>query len=408
VTTYKRVVISEHFVNSGREVPIEPSHSLPGEYNYLHGSDPSTWHTGARAYSQLTYRNVWPHIDVVLKIVQQRLEQEFIVWPGGNPALIRLAWDGVDAMKLNADGSMTVSTMSGVVRQEPPHTFQQRKGRELRVRSRFQPIAANLYGFQIGKYNSKRPLIIDPPLLYSTYLGGTGDEYGGIAVDSTGAAYIGGITSSPTFPTSTGAYETSCPSPCSAGFVTKLNATGSGLIYSTLILGAGIAAIGVNSAGEAFITGRASSSSFPITPNAYQSYCYSGAFVSKLNATGTGLLYSSCFGGTPCPNCAPRALTVDSQGKAYIAGNDGAVGGVPSTANAYHSTNGGGMDALVSVVDTSLSGSDSLVYSTHLGGPGDDFAWALAVDTYGKIYVGGETHQPDGAPSFAFPVTPNA
>jgi hypothetical protein len=261
-------------------------------------------------------------------------------------------------------------------------------------------------GFRLGDYDRSRPLIIDPVLVYSTYLGGNGFDQGyAIAVDSLGSAYVTGKTAAADFPTTPGAFQTTFGGG-DALFIAKLNPEGTALVYSTYINGASGNGIAVDLAGNAYVTGEASTLNFPTTPGAFQTAPYGfDTFVTKLNATGSALVYSARFGGNF--DDFGRAIALDAAGNAYITGWTvcRATTCTFPTVNAVQPNYGGGyQDAFVTKINSVGS---ALIYSTYLGGGtiinGDnDWGEGIAVDSAGSAYVTGYTYSPD------FPVTPGA
>ena len=220
-------------------------------------------------------------------------------------------------------------------------------------------------------------------LVYSTYLGGSSTDYGqGIALDSSGNAYVTGYTDSTNFPVTTGAYQTTYGGGTDNAFVTAFNSSGNALIYSTYLGGSGTDygyGIAVDSSGNAYVTGATSSTNFPTTAGAYQTTS-GGAFVTKLHSGGHALVYSTYL------DAGGRGIAVDSSGNAYVTG--GAGSGFPTTSGAYQTTFGGIVDAFVTKFD---NGGDALTYSTYLGGSGGDVGRGIAVDSSGNAYVTGIT-----------------
>jgi hypothetical protein len=247
-------------------------------------------------------------------------------------------------------------------------------------------------GFEVGEYDRGRPLIIDPVLSYATYLGGTGGDVAyGIAVDSSGNAYITGVTNSTNFPTLSP--EQSSYAGSGDAFVLKLNSTGSAVVYSTYLGGTGAdaaAAVAVDPTGDAFITGTTMSVDFPTTTGAFQA-AYGGngdAFITELGSAGDKLVYSSYLGGSQADS--GQAVSVDSSGNAYLTGYTQSVD-FP-TVNPLQPVNGGASDAFVAKVN--FPGS-ALVYSTYLGGSEADVGQGIKVDNSGNAYIVGYTFSSD-------------
>jgi len=386
----ERLVFAENFVDSNEHPAIEVKGARAGAYNYLTGTDPANWHTDIHGYSELLYRDVWPGIDVRISANGPDLEQEFIVHPGGDPRRIKVGYDGIEKLKVASDGSLAVQTAFGILRESKPRIYQQLPGKTVAVKGRFALSGGSTYTFAMDSYRPEYALVIDPTvLLYSTYLGGSGNDQGwAIAADSAGNAYAAGYTSSPNFPTTAGAYSITGPANFES-FITKLGPTGIP-VYSTFYncggcAGMFIRGIAVDSAGEAVVTGLGNGDA---------------VIVAKLNSGGNALLYEISVGaGTS------NAIALDSSGNAYVAG--GSSGGLTTTPNAYQQSPAGnplglcciyGADAFVAVVNPQ----GSLLYSTYFGGFYSDGATAIAVDAYGAVYVGGITYGP------TLPTTPGA
>jgi hypothetical protein len=431
---YERNVFYEDFVNP-RSVPvIEQIDIQPGAYNYLVGSDSTKWHTAARAFAGVVYRNVWDGVDFKVAKNGANIEQEFVVHPGADLSRVQVAYRGIDRLEVAGDGSLLIRTTAGEMRETAPKLYQEIAGRPIPVEGRFKLLSGTSYTFEVPTYNDQYALVIDPTLLYSTYLGGSagnnsytsGEVATGIAVDTAGDAYVTGYTLSADFPTTSGALQTSAVPSAWNSFVTKLNPAGTGLIYSTYLNGTSghtfSNAIAVDRNGNAYVTGYTSfAGGFPTTPNAYAAQCNSGDFfLMELSPNGDQLVYSSCLNVSSdvaygaLYGYYPSAIAVDSHGRAYIAGgaspstgNNTGAQGIPITPNAYESQYPNmPASAFVTVFDTTASGAASLFYSTYLGvpsgsGTGAAIASGIAVDSFGKVYVTG------GAPP-GFPVTPGA
>jgi hypothetical protein len=381
---------------------------LAAKSNYFIGNDPKKWHTNISNYRKVKYEAVYPGVDMVYYGNQRQLEYDFVVAPGADHSQIKLSFEGAEKIEIDAEGNLVLSTQGGQLKQHRPIIYQEEENGRLEIAGNYVLKGKNEagfeVGFEVGAYDTSRPLVIDPTLSYSTYLGGTGlDSSTDMIVDSAGNAYLTGQTSSTTFPTLNPFQGTYGLGPNDA-FVTKLNSSGNGLIYSTFLGGSGDDignSIAIDPTGNVYVIGQTSSANFSTTLNAYQS-SLSGtqdAFLAKLNPSGSALLFSSYLGGSV--NEQGFGIDVDSSGKAYLSGTTNSTN-FPFL-NGFQNANGGGsQDGFVAVLNTNLSGSSSLLYSTYLGGNGNtDNGLALVLDSSGIAYVGGQTN------STNFPTTSN-
>jgi hypothetical protein len=367
--------------------------------NYFSGSDPRKWKTNLPNYAKVKYSRVYPGVDLLFYGNQNLLEYDFIVSPGADPNVIALGFDGITEMRVDDAGDLILRTDAGEIRQSKPVVYQEIGGVRQMIPASYLIKGKNQIAFQIANYDRSKPLVIDPTLAFSTFLGGSGADRGdGIAVDSAGNAYITGSTSSTNFPVTTGAFQTVRAGFDQDAFVTKMNATGTALIYSTYFGGANRDAgndIAVDGAGNAYITGFSESSDLPTTPGAFRTTPVftdeTIAFAMKLNATGTALVYSTYLG-----SASGGGITIDTAGNAYIAGQ--AATGYPTTPGAFQTVYGGNSDAFVTKLNSTGT---ALVYSTFLGGTGFDSASEIAIDALGNAYVTGQVGP-------GFPVTPGA
>ena len=392
-TRNESLALRLRFVGANPRVEVAARKRRAGRVNYLHGSDRSKWRTNVPTYGEVVYRDLWPGIDLVFGGEQGRLKYELHVAPGASADQVRLAYSGASGLSLDRGGNLRIRTSGGTISDAHPVSYQQLDGRREPVTSRFLLTpGAKTYGFALAGYDRSRPLVIDPGLAYSAFLGG-GEGYG-IAVDGTGNAYVtGGASTGFT----AGAFGTS--GHLGDVFVTKLNATGSALVYSTLLggdfddVGFGIR---VDAKGSAYVTGRTGSSDFPTTQGAFERSPGDNVFVAKLNATGSALVYSTYL-GTDSGGYGSQ-IAVDHAGNAYVTG--AASTGFPTTPGAYdRSYNGGALDVFVTKLNAAGS---ARRYSTYLGGSGDDHGLGIAVDRAGNAYVTGETE------SERFPTTAGA
>ncbi|HEV8644748.1 MAG TPA: SBBP repeat-containing protein [Burkholderiales bacterium] len=403
---------------------------LSGKANYFIGNDPAKWRTNVSTYAKVHYREVYPGIDLVYYGNQRQLEYDFIVAPGADPGYIVLSFQGADRLEVKAEGELVLHLAGRAVRQKKPVIHQEIDGVRREIAGGYVLQGANQVGFEVAAYDRSRPLIIDPVVLsYSTYLGGSDREGGsGIAVDVDGNAYVTGQTSSLNFPTTAGAFQTSAGAdctpqfPCLNAFVTKLNPTGSALIYSTYVGGSSTNSAGgvaVDSDGNAYVMGTTGSIDFPTTIGAFQPIHGGGydAFVTKLNSTGSALLYSTYLGGNGYGDWG-HGIAVDVDGNAYVTGET-MSNNFPTTPGAFQTVIGGGgscgspespspcNDAFVTKLNPAGS---ALVYSTYLGGRPGEWGNGIAVDASGSAYVTGWTSSYTDFPTTvgAFQMTGNS
>jgi hypothetical protein len=366
---------------------------LPTTANYFIGDDTARWRVNVPNYAKVEYRDVYPGVNQVYYGNQGQLEYDFIVSPGADPGLIRMAFDGAQSLKLDANGDLIVGLPGGELRQHRPVVYQEINGQRRPISGEYV-IRGNEVRFAIGDYDRSQTLTIDPVLAYSTFLGGSRSDGGqSIAVDAAGNAYIAGYTESLDFP----AANQMIPA-ISASLkvlVIKLNATGSGApVYTTLIGGHyddWANAIAVDAAGNAYLTGRVSSTSFPIHPAGTAAQPkkarHDDAFVLKLNPQGNQLLYSTFLGGNGADEA--RGIAVDAAGNAYVAGQT--VSSDFPLKNAMLSNLRTG-DAFVTKVNATGT---QFIFSTYLGGSGWDDALGVAVDARGNAYVTGYSNSDD-------------
>ena len=285
--------------NPERLVGEEP---LPGKANFFTGNNSSQWLTDIPIYASVRYQGIYPGIDLVFKGTEGNLKHELVLDPGADPAAIVFLYNGQDNISLNNNGSLLIRTEAGYITDSAPICYQDIDGRRVDVEGEYRKIDENRIGFEVKDYNRSLPLMIDPCLVYSTYLGGSsrdGDHGGSIAIDASGNAYVTGSTSSNDFPTTTSAYNTTFGGDYDA-FVTKLSPEGNALVYSTYLGGSsgdeGLG-IAVDSQGNAYVAGLTDSTDFP-TKNAYYTAINGtfDAFVTKLSPEGNALVYSTYLG----------------------------------------------------------------------------------------------------------------
>lgn len=390
---------------------------LPGVTNYLIGKDPRKWHTGIASYSKVQYSEVYSGIDLVYYGNQHQLEYDFVVKPGADPGQLSLGFEGSDSMDVSASGDMSIHTKAGELSFRRPKIYQIQNGQQINVSGGFRKRDSNHIGFDVAKYDQTKPLVIDPVLVYSTYLGGSSWDYAtDVAVDSSGDAYISGDTWSVDFPIVGTSVSAAPQGGMEDGFVAKLNSSGTALIYSTYLGGAtgswGTNAfrVAVDSNGQAYVSGNTSTTDFPVTSSAFQtslgSGAYYNAYLAKLSASGQTLLYSTFIGGTSWEN--EIGLAVGANQNAYVVGQTGSSD-FPTTSSAYQTSrpNPNLYAGFLARINTTLSGASSLIYSTYFGGSSspinyNDGTSAVAVDANQNAYLTG------WACTKNFPVTASA
>ena len=393
-------VVRMNLIGASTSPRVEGVEESPGKANYFIGNDPKMWRTNVPMYAKVKVHGLYPGVDLVYYGNQRKLEYDFIVAPGADPGSITMAVEGAERPSLDGQGDLVLAIEDKEVRFQKPVVYQEVDGVRQEISGSYKLKSAHQVGFQVGAYDGSRPLIIDPTLSYSTYLGGSGlDQSLGIAVDSSGHAYVTGFTTSTNFPTTPGAFQTTAPGGVVDAFVAKLNAAGSALLYCTYLGGSGVdqgLGVAVDSGGHAYVTGFTNSMNFPTTLVAFRTTSGGGAhaFVTKLNPTGSGLVYSTYLGGSS--NDRGLGIAVDSGGHAYVTGRTNSMN-FPTTPGAFQTTSSGGFDAFVTRLNPTGSG---LVYSTYLGGSGTDQGRGIAVDPGGHAHVTGLTN------STNFPTTP--
>jgi hypothetical protein len=378
-----------------------------GRVNYFIGKDPTKWHVNVPTYARVRYKNVYPGIDLIYYGNSQQLEYDFAISPGADPGQIQFEITGARLISLDAAGNLVLETNGGELHFQSPVIYQESNGLRVPVPGNYVLNDSTHIGFYIAQHDQAKPLVIDPTLVYSTYLGGVGDDQStGIAVDSTGSVYVEGYTDSADF------LLTTIGSPSTDTdhvFVAKLDPTGSSLIYADYIggsnpdYGVGLA---LDSANNVYVTGSTTSSDFPMV-NAYQVVepgSYNG-FVTKISADGSSLVYSTYLGGSGFDQ--PAGVAVDALGEAYIAGSTTSQN-FP-VVNAYQNAalaNQGGLYGTYGFVTKFTADGSSLAYSTYLAGNQNVVqdcgspCWptpyttisAVALDANASAYVGGTTN----------------
>lgn len=376
-------------VGSNPMANAEALDQLPGVSNYFIGNRPELWRTAVPHYARLQYRQIYPGVDLIYHSSRRRLEYDFLVAAGADPKQIRLSWGGVNHISIDRNGDLALDSGGELVTQHKPLFYQDIGGSRRSVAGGYTLHPNGSVGFQIARYDATKPLVIDPVLGYSTYLGGSNDETPlNLAVDPAGNVYMTGETASSDFPITAGTQQTVHAGPAGSKdmFVTKVNPSGQ-IVYSTFIGGAGQevgTGIAVDAGGNAYVTGSTTSTDFPTFLSAFQPASGGGqdAVVFKLNSAGQ-MVYSTYFGGSQ--NDSATGIAVDAAGNAYICGETGSAT-IANTAPVLPLA--GATDAYMAKFNS--TGTAVLAF-TYLGGSSVDRAEAIALDPAGKVYLTGVT-----------------
>jgi hypothetical protein len=385
---------------------------LASASNYFIGSERSKWRSAVEQFLRVRYNAVYPGVDVVYHGDAQRIEYDFEVAADANPGDIRIAFENARRLRVEPDGSLSVmAAKDNALRFARPVARQ--SGREIAVS---YVVAKHEVRFRLGPYDHSQPLVIDPSLVFSTYLGGSEFDFiDSVAVDTAGNEYVAGITNSFDFPVLGGVQKQCGSGPaggygCQNVFIAKFSPTGT-LVYSTYLGGSqnngsdSPSRIVVDSTGAVYVAGLTASPDFPTTANALQPAMPANtslggtAFVSKLNAAGSALVYSTYLGGpgTSGDFGTNRAtdLAIDSAGNAYVVGYVSQM--IYPLVNPIQTTVGTvppGFPETCFVSELNAAGS-ALLFSTYLGGTDQQQASGVALDSAGSIYVTGFTDSPD-------------
>ncbi len=370
------------FAGAALSSPIRAEKRQASVTNYFIGNDPLKWRVGLPNYEQVRYAGVYPGTDLVYYGNQGRLEYDWIVAPGGDPSNIRMIFENAERTRIDKHGDLVIRVGNSEYRHQRPLVYQQISGKRVKVAGAWV-LHGNEGRFRIGSYDRSRELVIDPPLAYSTYAGGSGLDWAyAVAVDSIGNTYVTGGSGSTNFPgggTLKGTEDV---------FVMKINPGGTSKLYTTF-LGGGAAdegrGIAVDAQGNAYITGSTGSLDFPTKNPVQATFGGSGdAFLTKLSATGAALLYSTYLGGNGSD--IGNGIAVDPAGNAYVAGTTFSTN-FPTKA-AFQPGKGAQQDAFLAKINASGS---ALVYATYLGGNNTDEGNGIAVDAAGNAYITGST-----------------
>jgi hypothetical protein len=425
MTTSKMVQLT--LVGALKDPVIVGEDPQPGRVNYFLGKDPSKWQTDVPTYGRVRQVNVYPGIDLLYHGTDRQLEYDFEVRPGADPRAIKFEIQGAEQIKLDPQGNLVLKMENGELRLQCPVVYQKSYGRQVVVDGAYAVEDSTHVSFEVAHYDASKPLVIDPVLIYASYLGGTGaDQANGIAVDSTGSVYLAGTTTSVDFP---GANLGSLAQNTNHVFVAKFNAAGTQLVYADYIGGNNAdaaSALVLDSRNDVYVTGSTQSSNFPVI-NAFQSTQPgpNSGFLTQVSADGSTLLYSTYLGGNTLDQ--PTGIAIDSANEVYVAGYTMSTN-FP-VENAYQPAalaNGNGTFGTYGFLTKFSAGGASLVYSTYFAGnlngiepspnyraskpirdaasnlPPSSEISALALDANGNAYLAGTTN------TYNFPTTAGA
>lgn len=425
-----RAVLRMTLVGANKNSNVAGESVLPGQSNYFIGNDPSKWRTGVPSYARVSYGGVYPGVDEVFYGNNEQFEYDFLVAPGADPARVTMKISGANEITTEPDGSLKLVVDGGAVEMRAPVVYQQNAGERKLVGGNYIVTKSKEIRFNVGAYDHSQPLVIDPSLIYSTFLGGSEEDQGlaGV-VDSSGDFYATGFTVSTDFPLANALVSTNlgAANGNSNVFISELAAAGNNLVFSTYLGGSGSPinseggnmtgdeglGIALDASDDVYVAGQTFSTDFPLTSNAYQTINGGGlvgaqtGFLSVLNAQGSGLIYSTYLGGSNGDTIFGVAAAVESgQTFAYVAGATSS-NNFPTTANApqptYVSSTFEGFLSKLYVFPTSTT---KLAFSTFVGGTGNssagdgDEVFGVATDGAGSAYAVGHTSSTD------LPVTP--
>ncbi len=447
---HESAAIKVSWVGADPGIRLEGADPLPGRSNYFFSQDPATWRTDIPQYGRLSYINAYPGIDVTFYGHDSRLEYDMIVQGHATPRKIRLKFTGAKRIELDADGDLVLKAHGLTIRQKRPVIYQMLDGVRKEISGRYKVHPGGEVTLDIGSYDTARALVIDPSIVFSSYLGGNLDDIAyAVALDPAGNAYVTGYTGSSNLGVGLGMNSLLSYS----AFVTKISADGSAILYSVYFGGNSYTwaqGIAVDASGSAYVTGWTRATDFPVVGGVQSQFhggrSYGDAFVTKISPAGNAMVYSTFLGGSddeqghsiavdgsgsayvvgwtksadfptvnplPTPACTASgtflaklnpagnsltyatyvggenltAVAVDATGSAYVTGF-AYLCTISPTLNAFQTTVAGSDDAFVTKVDPSGS---TRVYSTYFGGSDNDLPTGIAVDSGGNAYVTGRT-----------------
>ncbi|MGH9760862.1 MAG: SBBP repeat-containing protein, partial [Blastocatellia bacterium] len=376
----KSEVVRLRTVNANPNVRITGLNPLPGTTNYFLGNDPKKWRTNVPSYARVKYENIYPGIDLIYYGNDGNLEYDFDVAPGADPKQIALSVEGGDGARIDEGGNLVLGTSVGTVIQHAPRIYQKDETGRHEIAGGYALREDGRVAFDLEGYDRGKTLVIDPEVVYSTYFGeSAGTVIDGIAVDANGSVYVVGDTYAHDFPTQNPIQGTNNHSQNYSAIISKFSPDGLSLVYSTYLGGSGSGSdfgigIALDSTGATYVTGLTDSTDFPtIDPIQSTRAGAENLFISKINADGSTLLYSTYLGGNGID--VPYGIQLDSNNDAYVYGSTTSTN-FPTVNPTQASFGDGAMDGFFSVID---AGGSKLDFSTYVGSGGQTYVNSLVV-----------------------------
>jgi uncharacterized repeat protein (TIGR01451 family) len=401
-----------HLDGANSSARVSGASPLPGKSSYFIGNDPSKWHRDIPQFARVQYEAVYPGVNLVYYGDQGQLEYDFRVAPAADPNQIALSFNGASPhIDSDDSGDLILSTASGDVRFHAPRIYQQDENVRKPVAGGFRQIAENKIGFTVADYDHSRELVIDPVLTYSTYLGGSGTEgLVKVAVNGGGDGniYLAGSTNSTDFPVTDGSTRKGAQNIFISKIFPQNAGTGtSQLVYSIYLGGSqvdSLAGIAVDTNSNIYVAGSTTSPDFPVQ-NGLPFTVTGGTqhgFVSAITFNGQTVVYTLTYSTYLAGNGVDTVtgLAIDGTGNAFVTGittstNDQS-NGFPANPDGFQTTSFAPSQFFASKINTKGTGSQSMIYSTYLGGgnpqSGQTQGGGIAVDTTGNMYITGATN----------------
>jgi len=404
---------------------IVPDQSFPHYSNFFIGEHPQRWRSGVKSWAGVTYKNLYEQVDFRIYSKENSLKSDYIIKPGGRPSWIQVAYEGVDAIRLESSGNLYIRTSVNEIFEYAPYAYQVIGGEQKEVPVRYV-LNGNILSYSLPEgYNEAYDLVIDPMLIFSTYSGSRSDNWGASSTyDSQGNMYLGGIARGAEYPTTIGAFQTTYGGSSGTGgcdvVITKFTADGTARLYSTYLGGRSnelLSSLYSTDKDELIALIATSSDNFPVAQNAYQKTFRGGSYVTtmdesitfpygadivvvKLAQDGSTLAGGTYYGGTANDGLNTAAqlnynygdesrsdIAVDKEGNIYIVSSTYSTN-ITGTTGSAQEARAGGMDGVVVKFNPDLS---DVYWATYYGGRSDDAAYSIQLDRQNNVYVAGGT-----------------